>query len=105
MARAGNPQWRKGGPSPNPGGRPRGLGEAIRARLGDGDKLVVWMLDMAEHAAKDADRATAIRWLSDHGYGKPVETHEFIGAGFNLAGRLKAARERVLDLERERRSV
>jgi hypothetical protein len=61
------------GQSGNPGGRPKGLGEAIRKRLGEGEKLIDWMMGIAETADKEADRIQAIRWLSDHGYGKPVE--------------------------------
>lgn len=68
------------GQSGNPHGRPKGLGEAIRKKLGDGEKLIEWMMDLAQTATKDADRIQAIRWLSDHGYGKPIERVEHSGS-------------------------
>ena len=67
------------GQSGNPHGRPKGLGAAIRERFGDGEELIEWMVSMAQTAEKDADRIQAIKWLSDHGYGKPVERHEITG--------------------------
>lgn len=67
------------GQSGNPGGRPKGLGDAIRARLGDGTKLIAWMMDLAQNASKESDRIAAIKWLSDHGYGKPIEHIEHSG--------------------------
>lgn len=73
MAGRGNPNWVKGGASPNPSGRPKGLGETIRAKYGEGEKLIEWMSDLAQNADKDADRIAAIKWLSEHGYGKPIE--------------------------------
>lgn len=76
----GNPNWVKGGPSPNPSGRPKGLGDVIRSKLGEGEKLVDWAIEIAtSKGARDAERLTAIRWLSENGYGKPVERLEHSG--------------------------
>jgi len=72
------------GKSGNPSGRAKGcmsLAESIRKKFGGGEQLIEWMVGIATTAAKAADRIQAIKWLSDHGYGKPVERVEHSGAG------------------------
>lgn len=99
--RRGNPAWVKGGPSPNPGGRPRkgtALSERIRERI-DPDELIdlavriaqglpVKVLDVGQEkspvsAAAIAvsmpgpkEQLAAIKWLADMGYFKPAAQFE-----------------------------
>lgn len=65
----GNPNWVKGGPSPNPGGRPKAataLKQALEALAEDADKKLKRLLDSDdEKIALDA-----VRFLIDHVKGK-----------------------------------
>lgn len=70
------------GQSGNPGGRPKGtagLCERIRKETQDGDELVTIMLGMARgdnRFAQPRDIIAAVKWLSEYGFGKPVEQVE-----------------------------
>jgi hypothetical protein len=47
----GNPAWRRGGPSPNPGGRPKsGITEALRARVSP-DEIATFLLSTVNDPA------------------------------------------------------
>lgn len=78
----------------NPGGRPKGLARLVREQTKDGEEMVNIMLEIMrgthtiEHEAvnKDGEVVTfvskpshkdireSIEWLSDRGWGRPVET-------------------------------
>lgn len=84
--RPGNPRWVKGGPSPNPKGRPRtgdSLAEAIRVEV-DPRALArrVYSLAMGVDPAGNPlmiDHTTSLRaadWLANHGYVKPAQRVE-----------------------------
>lgn len=73
---SGHP-WPKG-VSGNPGGRPQGLGILIRERTKDGEAIVDFMVSVFEgkvngKRSRLRDRMEAAAWLSDHGWGKPVQ--------------------------------
>ena len=96
--RRGNPNWVKGGPSPNPGGRPPNghtLTERIRATV-DPEELVAIAVSIARGCpmAFTADgrpaspdnpsaipvdipdsksRIAALNWLADRGYSRPPQ--------------------------------
>lgn len=73
------------GVSGNPGGRPKGLGNSVRAKVGeDGGKIVdaLWFLATAtpasiekKYGAKPTirDRVSALESLADRGFGKPAQ--------------------------------
>ena len=70
------------GQSGNPGGRPKGLASLIREQTKDGAELVGFMLKVVRGEiaqAKVSDQVAAVKWLSEHGFGKPVERHEYSG--------------------------
>ena len=78
------------GSSGNPGGRPKGLAALIRQKVGDsGEKLVTIAFKIAnDNSALDKDRLTAIGWLADHGFGKPLQAIELdarLGGSVSLA--------------------
>lgn len=89
----GNPNWIKGGPSPNPKGRPRSgmaLSDMIRRKV-DPQRMVdialaiadgrpVPMLDEAGEPTNDMsslptcrDRLAALTWIRDSGFFKPAQ--------------------------------
>lgn len=55
------------------------LGETLRKQLGDGQELIDIMLGIARGGERDADKIQAVKWLSEHTYGKPTEHHELTG--------------------------
>lgn len=64
-----------GGPSPNPGGRPKsaGLAELVRGQTDQGGELVVFMLATLRNPRRPlAARTQAASWLADRGFGKPT---------------------------------
>ena len=69
----------------NPGGRPRGLALRIRERTNDGQDLVDFVLrvfngeNIDGHTPNTAMRMDAATWLSDRGFGRPVQGLEHIG--------------------------
>ncbi len=66
----------KPGKSGNPGGRPKGLMQAIRKSTKDGKVLAEFWIKLVEGKIKGAtmaDRVTASRLLAEHGFGKPVQ--------------------------------
>ena len=82
------------GVSGNPGGRPKGLAEAVKAKVGkDGKKLVEALYAIALGTPKqieDAfgrpldvqvkDRREAVKELLDRGFGRPMQALELTGA-------------------------
>lgn len=84
MATVTNPNlrapWAKG-QSGNPGGRPKGLMQLVRAATKDGRELVTFHLAVLRAPPTDplwsgADRLKAAAWLADRGFGRPLERVE-----------------------------
>jgi hypothetical protein len=91
--RGGNPNWVKGGPSPNPGGRPKGFGARIRELTQDGEELITIALKVARgeysvltpcggegHVLPVLPTAKevmdAVKWLASYGIGAPPKQEE-----------------------------
>jgi hypothetical protein len=94
-------RWKKGGPSPNPGGRPKTahISEALRAVLegGEAEQLASELVALAKGLKRgSAVQIAAIREISDRTEGKAHQTVE-VDANFNssLAERIAAARSRI----------
>ena len=75
--------WRPGTPSPNPGGRPKGLAARVRAQTDDGAELVDFMLNVLRGRRKAPLRLRmeAAAWLADRGFGKVSQPLEHTGEG------------------------
>lgn len=74
VKKLGNPAWRKGGPSPNPGGRPAIIGELRDlARAHTAEALSTLVEVMGDKSAPSAARVTAARELLDRGFGRPAQ--------------------------------
>lgn len=71
----------KPGQSGNPGGRPKGFAEYIRAETKEGKDLVDFALSVVrgekQRGAKQPPgllyRLEALKWLGDRGWGKPLQ--------------------------------
>src|SRR5271169_6521496 len=94
-------RWKKGGPSPNPGGRPKTahISEALRAVLesGEAQQLASVLLEVAAGRKKgSAVQVAALREIADRTEGKPHQSVE-VDANFssNLAERIAEARKRI----------
>lgn len=74
----GNPNWKRGGPSPNPGGRPKEEREVVEALRLHGDELVEALLRLA--LAKKPN-VKAIAEAFNRAYGKAKQVVELTGAG------------------------
>ena len=75
------------GTSGNPGGRPRGLRDAIRRATSDGDVLVKMMMRVlaGRHVRLHGrvfyptlDRLWACGWLADRGWGQPASMTDML---------------------------
>jgi hypothetical protein len=69
----GNPAWVKGGPSPNPGGRPKAstaLKQALEALAIDDDTATKKLKRLLE-STDDKVALDAVKFLIDHVKGKP----------------------------------
>lgn len=118
----GNPHWVKGGPSPNPTGRPKGLAALVReiedfddlvrtvVRIRQGKPIHVGTADQARPALIPTlrDVEWACDWLADRGYGRPtqqvqmdVKTSEASDDSALGAAEL-AELQRLLESERDR---
>lgn len=66
--------WKKGDPSPNPGGRPKGLASYIRDKTLDGTELADFLIGVMRGQekvfCKMSDRLKAVEMLLDRGFGK-----------------------------------
>lgn len=71
----GNPAWVKGGPSPNPAGRPAVLADLREAARGFSQEALETLAGvMRDPEAPPAARVTAARELLDRGFGRPVQS-------------------------------
>lgn len=71
--------WKKGDPSPNPGGRPKGLATFIREQTKDGQELATILLEIARGQRKaflrPSDQLKAIEMLLDRaGFPKAISS-------------------------------
>jgi hypothetical protein len=95
-------RWKKGGPSPNPGGRPRTahISEALRAALesGEAEQLASVLLALATGRRRGTGvQIAALREIADRTEGRPHQSVEVDAkVRLNLAERLETARKRVL---------
>lgn len=66
--------WQPGCPSPNPGGRPKGLASYIREKTLDGTELADFLINVMRGNekvfCKMTDRLRAVEILLDRGFGK-----------------------------------
>jgi hypothetical protein len=70
----GNPAWRKGGVSPNPGGRPAVIRDLRKAAQGySAEALETLASVMRDQASPPAAKVAAARELLDRGFGKAVQ--------------------------------
>jgi hypothetical protein len=95
-------RWKKGCPSPNPGGRPKTahISEALRRALekGEAEQLASVLLALARGQKRgSAVQIAALREIADRTEGRPHQKLE-IDANLNstIAERLEAARKRRL---------
>lgn len=93
-------RWKKGGPSPNPGGRPKTahISQALRAALaaGKADEMADTLVALAMGRKKgSAVQLAAIREIADRTEGRPHQSVELDAKlSGSLAERLAAARKR-----------
>ncbi len=79
----GNPNWRKGGASPNPGGRPATLSDLKEAARGySGEALLTLAKIMRDPEAPHSARVGAAREMLDRGFGKPMQA---VDVGVNVS--------------------
>jgi hypothetical protein len=71
--RPGNPNWVKGGASPNAGGRPRVVADIQDLARQHGPEAI---RALAECLKDPKQKVAAACALLDRGYGKPIATHE-----------------------------
>lgn len=70
----GNPAWQRGGPSPNPGGRPAIIGELRDlAREHTAEALATLVEVMKDGAAPHAARTAAATAILDRAFGRPAQ--------------------------------
>jgi hypothetical protein len=91
-------RWRKGCPSPNPGGRPKTahISEALRAALaaGKADEMADTLVALATGRKKGTPvQLAAIREIADRTEGRPHQSVD-LNSSFSIADRLTEARKR-----------
>lgn len=75
----GNPAWLPG-VSGNPGGRPKGLAELVKAETRDGAELIEFYLRVFRGKRQPLRyRFEAAAWLADRGFGKALQQMELTG--------------------------
>ena len=77
--RRGNPYWRKGGPSPNPGGRPKAaITAALRERVDPGE-IAEFLLEVVRNpAGKMPERLKAAEMIYARLEGQPLSRSEIV---------------------------
>lgn len=72
-ARDARGRWLRGGASPNPGGRRASIVPAIRAATGDGERIVLALVQVLDdQAAAARDRIASARTLLEWGWSRPL---------------------------------
>lgn len=72
--RAGNPTWVRGGPSPNPGGRPTKRADLTQLVQSHGPELIAVLLSIAlASETAPRDRISASQLLLAYGFAKPTQ--------------------------------
>jgi hypothetical protein len=98
-------RWKKGGPSPNPGGRPRTahISAALRVALerGEAEQLATVLLALATGRKKGTGvQIAALREIADRTEGKPHQSVEVdANVRLGLAERLERAHKRWSERE------
>lgn len=100
-------RWKKGGPSPNPGGRPKTahISQALRAALESGraDELAAVLLALATGRKRGTGvQIAALREIADRTEGKAHQSVE-VDAHFSSAilERLEAGRKRMSESKQQ----
>jgi hypothetical protein len=95
-------RWKRGGPSPNPGGRPKTahISQALRSVLesGEAEQLAAELVALAKGRKRGtAVQIAALREIADRTEGKAHQSVE-VDANFSsrLAERIAAGRKRML---------
>ena len=73
QVRRGNPNWVKGGASPNAGGRPRVVADIQDLARQHGPEAIHTLVECLKDPKHKVAAACA---LLDRGFGKPIATHE-----------------------------
>ena len=98
----GNPNWVKGGPSPNPAGRPAVLADLREAARGYSQEALETLANvMRDPEAPPAARVAAARELLDRGYGRAVQAID-VGVKVDIA---KAHADVLWDLTQKAREA
>jgi hypothetical protein len=91
------PRWVRGGPSPNPGGRPKSatlVARAVAEKTDGGREIVDRVLAIArgEDATISSERSRtwALEWLADRVWGKPISSIELVGNAPQVPPRIDA---------------
>lgn len=80
--RAETGRWLPGMPSPNPGGRPKGVAALVREQTADGADLVDFLLKVLHNRRQPMRlRLEACAQLLDRGFGKALQQMELSGPG------------------------
>jgi hypothetical protein len=102
------------GISGNPGGRPKGLVQVIRASTRDGEEIARFMLRVLRDqvpGVRLSDRLSAATWLADRGFGKPIASLELNpleasqGPIYSYLSREQADQLRALDAAVDRGEI
>jgi hypothetical protein len=75
----GNPKWTKGGPSPNPGGRPKVIRAVqVAAREHTEEAIDTLVTIMGDEKAHDSARVSAANAILDRGWGRAAQVVESV---------------------------
>ena len=81
MAARGNPKWKKGCRTPNPGGRPKRDINLVKAcKEFNAEGLAALVEIMQRKDARDSDRIRAVELIFAYGNGRPKVGIEITGA-------------------------
>ena len=74
--------WTKGGPSPNPGGRPKAIAEVVELAREHTTNAIEKLVEIINNPKANAQaRVKAIEVLLDRGYGRPAQALDVTGMG------------------------
>lgn len=72
-------KWQKGGPSPNPGGRPREVREVAELARQCTTAAIVTLMEIMRKGVNEGARIRAAEVLLDRAWGKPAQSVEVTG--------------------------